>query len=477
MNKILSFLKEHWIFSAVLIVLGIIFLTTLGKVPLWDWDECLYAGYAESMKLSHNVLTNYWNGQAILDKLPFYTVLLQTPLLFSDSEFALRMVNVVATFVLLLFIYFFTTVRFSKRVGIFSILFLLTGEVLVRYFTKISTDIPFTLFIFLGYIVFTSRFSTRKRGLIAGFAFALATLVKGFGVLPFLLSMGLIALLFEQQSKIKLLVWLGIGFFVLVTPWLLVEYSIYGEKFIHVYFWENIVQRSRYPIEFHFGGRLFYIKSILREWFPWVLIGFGGLISILKKERKTIELLICIIVPFFFLTLAKTKIEWYAAPLYPFIAIYLAYSLDLIFKKFKVHQVAILFIAILIALDGFYLVIKENKFFVKNVTDDSRIAIAKQARMQPESELNYLVQFSERQAKDILNPTLYTSFTWIYGGNACAHYYSKKRVRYFYSVSDFSLRLKRGNGLFLIQNGDLNRLKGYKVTVVSKNSDFTLFKL
>ena len=491
MKRIINLISSHKVFLAILVILASIFLLTLGQTKLWDWDECLYAGYARSMRMSYNALTNYWNGQVMLDKIPFYTVILQTPLFFSSSEFALRIVNVVFTLFLLFYVYFFTTIRFSKRIGIFAILILLTGDVLVRYFTKISTDIPYALFIILGYLVYTSSITLRKRGLLAGFALGLAALVEGLGVFPFLISLLIMILIFEKKSKFRLSTWLIFGFTITIVPWLLVEYMVYGEKFINVYFIENIIQRSRYPIEFHFGGRLFYLKHIFKELFPWVLLIFvwplfflkklknitlDNLISEIRSQQRIIEIVLLIFIPLVFLTMAKTKIEWYVAPIYPFLAIYLACCLHLLIRTLKLKNIIVLVIAILIAADGFYFVIKENKLF-ETVKTSSRDEIAIISSREPEKNLDYLVQFSERRAREILNPTLYTSFTWIYGGNPCAHYYSKKHINYYYRTNDFQKRLGKGNGLFLIHNGDRHYLKDYNVDIVSENSDFTLFRL
>ena len=130
-----------------------------------------------------------------------------------------------------------------------------------------------------------------------------------------------------------------------------------------------------------------------------------------------------------------------------------------------------------ITLQGFYLLGRDSKLFVQNVPVNPRNQIALDANLLPEKTIEYLVQFPERRAKEILNPTLYTSFTWSYGGNACAVYYSQKKIHYYYSVFDFKKRLKKGNGLFLMQNGDTGLLQGLKVTIIKKNSDFTLFRL
>lgn len=484
MKKLQRFISEHWLFLFLLSILSFIFISTLSKTLLWDWDECLYAGYAHAMKESGNFLTNYWNGQVILDKIPLYTVLLQLPLFFSNSDVGMRLINVIFSILLLIAVYNFCISRFTKRVAIFSVMLFLTCEVAVRYLTKISTDIPYALFIFLGYAVFTSQLPALRRGLIAGVLLGLAVLVKGFGVLPFLMVFCFISIFYEPNRYKQLISYLLGGFIFTTVPWLYIQYALYGQKFITVYFLENIIQRARYPIEIHFGGKLFYVKHLFRELFPWimsgfvwVIIAFGNIKSSLKKDKEIIGLLLCVVMPFISLTLAKTKIEWYLIPLYPFLVIYIAKCLDILFLRFKVSNIVIILVGLLILVDGLHLITTETNFFEKQIAISPRNKIALESRKDPSKTLNYLVQFSERRAREVLNPTLYTSFTWIYGGNACAYYYSGKKINYHYSAEDFVTALKRGNGLYLVENGDLHFVSDFPIRVVSKNSDFTLFRV
>lgn len=492
MRKIINLISSNKIFFLIIAFQLVILFSTIGKTKLWDWDECLYAGYAQNMMRSGNLLTNFFNGQVILDKIPLYTIFLQIPLLLSSSEFALRLVNVFFSTALLTAIYFFCKRKFSDVVAISSVLLVLSGEVIVRYLGKISTDVPYALFIFLAYMAYKSKIKVLNKAILIGSFLGLSVLVKGFGVFPFFIVILLSFLFFENNSKLKFVFVSVLSFLVATLPWIIVEYLLYSDKFIQVYFLENIIQRSRYPIEFHFGGRLFYIKLIVQEYFPWILLAFvwpflllkkvwrGGyslMILELRKNRTVIELVLFLIIPLFFLTLAKTKIAWYVAPIYPFLAIYLSLNIELLINKFSIGKIMIVGIMIAIAIDSGTLSIKESRFLEGKIPISPRDQVAIDARKEPEKELDYLVQFSERQAKDILNPTLYTSFTWIYGGNACAYYYSGKSVNYYYSKLEFQKRLKKRDGLFIVQNGDIDVVKGHDIQVVSKNNDFTLFRL
>lgn len=490
LEKIVTFIRSNALFMVLFTVIISVLLFTLNKELLWDWDECIYASFAREMHNSGHFLTNFFNGEPILDKIPFYTVLLQIPLFFTNADFGMRLISIFFSGILISAMYVFVKKKFNTSVALFAVLLFITSGIAVRYFGKISTDIPYSAMLFMAYSLISIGKKNYINALLTGLFIGVAILIKGFSVFPFLLGLIIIIWLFEREKRIGRTIVVLTGLTVSIVPWLTSLYILYGKQFIDVYFLENIIQRARYPIEFHFGGRLFYVKLLLREYFPWILLAFfwpisvlldkrnfKDLITFIKKEQKIIELLLFILLPFVFLTLSKTKIEWYAIPMMPFLVIYLSYVLHRILENFRVGKGILYCFFAIIIVQGFYILGKDTKLFVDRVSVNSRHQIAIDASKLPEKKLEYLVQFPERRAKEILNPTLYTSFTWKYGGNACAVYYSRKRIHYYYSVFDFTKRLKRGDGLFLIQNGDTGLLQGLRYTIIKKNSDFTLFRV
>ncbi len=494
-GKLKKFLLNFWPLILILVVAGFMMFFRLGRDSFWDWDECIYSQYGKTMKLTGNFLTNQWLGQARLEKPPLYSWLLQVPYLFGINEFNARVLSVIATFVLLIFVYFFAKKFFSERVAVLSTLLMLTAETLVVYSIRVNTDTFFTLFIFLGFFFWILSDKKSKFSYLSGLFFASSVMVKGLGITAYLTAIFLSILINFKREKFMNFIKMLSSFLVLIVPWHIYEYFTYGNQFIHVYIVENLIQRAKNPIEFHFGGRLFYIKLAYEELQPWILaIIILPLFYLLKlkkylslkaagKELRSKEilftLLLLIIIPFISISSIQTKIAWYLMPIYPFLAIFLAYSLDLLLKNIRHHFLSTglmwLFI-LLIATDAFWLLYRETKFYQSYPDISPRNKVAIISRNYPQKSLDYLVQFSERRGRETLAPNLTTSTTFVYGGNACAVYYSDKKVNYYYSTTDFVQRVKRGGGLYLIENGDLHFINQLPVKTLYKNSDFKLFE-
>ncbi|MGB3094447.1 MAG: hypothetical protein WBB49_00965 [Microgenomates group bacterium] len=165
-------------------------------------------------------------------------------------------------------------------------------------------------------------------------------------------------------------------------------------------------------------------------------------------------------------------------PLLPYLSIFLAICLNLVFdfmkKKNKVLcNVLFVLLLILIILDVGKLILNETRFTQSKPTIDSRYEVILQSSKLQGSVLNYLVPFGERQAKVILPLDETLTNTWYYGGNACAVYYSNKKVNYFYEIEAFEKAFTQNDGLFLISNQDAKYAED-KV-ILFKNADYTLF--
>ena len=275
----------------------------------------------------------------------------------------------------------------------------------------------------------------------------------------------------------------------MALPWHITTYLAYGNHFLKVYIEDNIIKRSKYPIEFHRERIWFYFGLLYRELSPWLfaVVAFPLLklktLMNFKKNELVYTLLLLIIIPLLGITRVQTRIAWYILPLYPFLAIYLAYCINLLLEfvsdKFpKKYRLGIRYwvfgiILVLIALDAGRLIINETKFFQSQRTMDPKQEVQLAVSKQKEDSLNYLVPFGERQAKEILPKEEQIDMTWVYGGNGCMVYYGNKKTNYIYEIKTFEQALKVGNGLFLISNQDSQFAEGKKI--LFKNSEFTLF--
>ena len=437
------------------------------------------------MKLQNVFLHNTWNGLDLFEKSPFYSWILQLPQLFGKTEFSFRLPTVIASLALLGAVYVFCQNYFSKKTAVLATILLLTFEAYVIYSTKVSTDIIFSLFIFLAFWSWVSS----KKIFTTGLFFAFALMIKGLGVAPYIATLFLTTLIQPKKSHVTdflkmLCVFLAIG-----LPWHLLMYLTHQKEFMQMYIVDNFYKRSAFPVEFHRERLWFYAELLYKEAFPWLLamvvfplLNLKNLLN-LRKNHLVYTVLLFVVIPFISISRVQTRIAWYILPLYPFIAIYLAYCLnlaiDFVSEKFpKKQQYLILntlyFILVtLLTLDAGRLILKETRLFEAKQKIEPRYEIILEAKKQPQTELNYLVAYGERQAPLILPPDETLTNTWYYGGNACAVYYSEKKVNYFYKVEEFEKALKQKNELYLISNQDSQYSEGKKI--LFKNAEFILF--
>lgn len=485
--------KNSWVLILIVVIFGFLFISHLGRDLFWDWDECLYTVYARDMPRTKNFLINEWNNYNDLQKPPLYTWLLQIPFFFSQNEFSARILSVFFGLGLVVVVYIFSKKYFSSQVAILSSLLLLTSEVFVIYSQKVNTDIGFTFLIFLGFWLFLISNKKSYFSYFSGIAFGLAVMMKGLSVIQFILPLFLSIFFSPTKEKFLNFFKMFAVFGLIIIPWHIRAYLVYRQGFLQIYFYENIIQRAQNPIEFHYGGRLFYVKQLFKEFFPWILTIFilpifylfnikkylkkTAILKELQKNETILTIALLVMIPFLAITRIQTKLPWYALPLYPFLAIFIAYSIEFLAKKMRQHFIIFVLILI-ITVDALKLVYTETKFWQSKKVISPRDDVAVQTRKFPHRELSYLVQRSERTAKALLDqsPNLQIKSTFVYGGNPCAVYYSDKKVNYYYSTEEFQQKLKKDRGLYLLENGDSAAIKDFPVKILYQNSQFTLFE-
>ena len=495
MKRLGKTIHSHLVFIFIILSVLILSLPTLGRDLLSDWDECIYTQYAKTMNISKDFTTHYWNGKPALEKPPLNSILMQVPFISGINEFSARITTFILGILLLAGVYFFSIKFFSKSIAIVSVLVLLSSSLFLYYLVRVNTDIGFSLFIFCGLAFWLASLKRDpKLSLFSGIFFGLAVLQKGPGVVPYFAGMLIVHLLFFRE---KLLMLLKICFttFAISLPWHVYEYLLFGQQFINVYVLENIIKRARYPLEFHMEGRLFYVRLFLTQFNYLLLFPIVGAVLLLIKTItskitfKKIDLVmkinyvltsLCVIfiVSFIMITKIRTRIAWYSIPLLPIGSIIIGYSIDRLihlFKSEKLKKALHILILVVLILQSLFLVINSYSVFQFRRTISPRHEVIIKSSQMPQKELYYLVQYSERRAREMLNENLYTSTTWIFGGNSCALYYSGKKVNYFYNVNNFNKRLGVKDRLYLIENGDYQMIEKKSPRILFKNSDFILF--
>ena len=500
--------------AVILAVAGWFFFVKLGRNLFWDWDECLYGQYVKEMPRAGHYLTNIWNGYIDLQKPPLYTWLLQIPAgLLGRSEFSLRLLSAISGLGLIASVYIFCKKYFNLVIATLASLILLTAELVVIYSLRLNTDIVYTLFIFWAFWAWLESSKTPRFTYIAGLLFGISTMLKGIGSTQFLGALFLT--LFIQPKKAHFVRYFKMlaTFAIVIVPWHLLVYQRYGADFIRIYFYENIIQRGKYPIEFHRERWWFYFVLLFRELKPWIFAGivfplifafkifkeknlkkiFNNFLKVARKDHLLVTILLVILIPLAGLTRFHTRIAWYALPLYPFIAIYLAYNLEILLRfatrlldRFVISRfspngkyISMTIISILmfvfLSRDGIMLLNNEVKPSQNERAISIRDTAIIKAKELPFSVMNYLVAFGERQAKEILPPTEQIDMTWVYGGHPCAVYYSDKQIKYYYEIEAFKKNIGKKNQLYLLHKDDREVLPAEPKTIHYENEEYLFF--
>lgn len=502
----MSFFKKHFIFILIFSSVIFLFLFRLDRDLLTDWDECVIAEQAKEMKLSGNYITSQFNNLLLFEKPPVNNWWMQVGLFFGNTSFNYRIIMVIFSLLTLVLMYYFCLEFFSLEVGLFSVLLILTTPLFIDFSTKVNTDIGFTFFTFLGFLLWILSYKKNIFSYFAGVSFGLAVMTKGLSITPYIGTIAIFTLInsvchsefifrlrsrqvlgsFKKMLKqilqdqgIKNLIKMLLFFLIIILPWHLYEYLKYGNNFIQVYFIEHLFRRASTTLDFHFEGRLFYFKLLFNEFKYWLLILLVLPFYLVKEKNKLFKnqlflILSLIILTLLSITLVKTRISWYALPLYPFISIALSFLIFYFFSRFKIQWLKIL-IYIIVVINAFLVI--NNK--VKIQQDKTNIAVRddvflKINNLKEVKEVNYLVWESERIAEAILPVTMRTSTTFYFGGNPCAVFFSNKKINYFYNIDKFVEKLKKEKGYFVIYVDDLKYLNHLKYKILYKNDKYLL---
>jgi 4-amino-4-deoxy-L-arabinose transferase-like glycosyltransferase len=484
-------LKSKSFAFIILFLILVIFLLVnfwgLGKSFLYDWDEGIYAQVAQESGFS---LSLYWNGQPWFEKPPLIFWLTNFSfLLFGKNEFGARFFMPILGATSLVFSYFLISERINRQVALLASSFLLVLPLFLARSQGLNIDSALLAGLAAS-LFFLTRLEKKLKQKIAPSFFdylfpalmiSLAILAKGvMGFLPGLIWLVYLAL-FPKKLLFKYFrAWLIVGLItiILVAPWHIYQTVRFGGEFWQVYFIEHIIRRAYQPIEYHFGGKLYYIKFLISEFGWWLMpIVGGGLIWLFEqiKRRKASSSFVFFLawggVVFNLFTFAKTKLFWYILPLYPVLAILWGYFWQKIFSFKKFLFLLPIFFIFLLALN------KKYQFLVRNEPSrpDPKIVLALKAKDNCLPPLLFLVNKNERAAADILPKELALSSSFSYGGSPSVVFYFTDKVNFFYRLDQFEERLtqKPDSGCAMITQEDYQDL-GLKRRIVDQNQEWLL---
>ncbi|MGM0550793.1 MAG: ArnT family glycosyltransferase [Bacteroidota bacterium] len=316
----------------------------LGLQPVRLWDEARRAFNALEMMDGGSWLVTHFQGEPDMwgTKPPLFVWLQALSMsAFGVNAFALRLPSALAgLFTAIAMLYFANRFTNNRWYGAMAAIILVTSAgYLSRHVVRTGDfDSLLTLFMFLYAMYFykvlhVDRAAKRAKTLwLMMLFFTLAVLTKGIAGMLFV--PGLAIYLFTTQAYKKILYNKQFYFAALLSVAIVAGFYLWREQLNPGYLkavWHNeIGGRYTQSLEGHAKPWYFFLQGLVQErfsyWWIYIIPAFIG--AWYFRERKLLRFLLfgsILVVSFLtIISLSQTKLMWYDAPLYPFLAIFSA---------------------------------------------------------------------------------------------------------------------------------------------------------
>ncbi len=323
-----------------IVFLGLLIIPLFGKLgyyPLHVWDEARLANNALEMKLNGNFFVTYYDGNPDMwNTKPPLMIWLQVLSfnIFGVSEFAIRFPSALAALFTCLLLYFFGARKLkSPTIGFLSAFVLVTTNGFVHNHISRTGDYDALLILFttaqcLSFYLFLEEKKTKWLYFFF-LSLLLAVLTKSIAGMFFLPAF----FIYTIYKKEVLNVLKNIHFYFGIIAFFAIVFlfhwyrEIQNPGYIQAVWNNDLGGRFTEAQENNAQSWWYYLNQIvstqLTIWFYLIPFGiFLGLKSrVLKLKNLTILLVIAIISFICIISLSKTKLQWYLAPIFPFTAL------------------------------------------------------------------------------------------------------------------------------------------------------------
>lgn len=354
---------------ALVALAGWTLLHQVGEGSLYDWDEATYGQIAREMARSPDWLTPHWNGQIFFDKPPVLFWLMALGLNQGlTPELAIRLP--VALFGLLAVVLTGALgwAMAGRAVGLAAAaLLLLASPAFSSSFVGLARqgmlDVPLTAATTWALLHFWLGLKQPRHWLAMGVPLGLAVMFRSYSaVTPFAVVAACVACLpLVERARLSAARWraLGgglLGALAIALPWHLLQWARYGQFFWDEYVGHNLFRKVGSATDSLTGDWRYYL-DIIREGLPywWLLVPPAlawALWRLLRgRDARALLLLAWAGVPFALYTLAATKLAWYILPIYPALALLVAWGLaTLLPRAWPVRALALAALLVAVAL-------------------------------------------------------------------------------------------------------------------------------
>ena len=333
-----------------------VLLPLLGHKPLTDWDEGIYAEVAREM-LSTGWLVPHWNHQLWFEKPPLEMWLTAALFkIFGVNEFCTRAASALSGVAIVALLHAWLTARRDTLTAWLNTIMLLATFGFLHVCRVGETDVLLSLGCVIALIGLTEVDARNPEGwYFFWIGFAIAVMTKGAAAVVLPLSAILFGALQRwRPGSFGRACWLGCTLFLmLVLPWHLAMFHLYGNQFLGEYFGLHVLTRATQQIEGHATHWWYYLKVLLVSAPPFVLLypfaiahsfspsgspnsrpnprtvisteprgseaSRGGSGETCNSDLRAFAIFAVVVIGFF--TLVETRLPHYIAPVYPALSV------------------------------------------------------------------------------------------------------------------------------------------------------------
>ena len=372
-------------FLLLIFLSAILFFPSLGKMPLWIYDEVRNAECAREMWERNDVVVPTFNGElrALKPVLHYYFMWAGYDI-FGLNEWGARFFSAVFGLLTIMLTYFYVA-KYSTRFKAFICCCVLLASTHFLFEFRMSVPDPYLIFLnTLSLFAFYQYFKERTLSplIIGSIAFGLGILAKGPVALALPGLSILVWLIWERDWK-KIfhphILLAAVIVLAVALPWYIAVHYATDGAWTRGFFIDNNLGRFSEPMEGHGGLFIIVPLFILLGLLPYSIF-IGESVKEFKSQlnHSFFKLAFVVMLVFtVFYSISGTKLPNYPMPCYPFVAIVLGNFISDAYQnkiKSRLYPFIILLIINIVIPIGLYLGIK-NEVELKGLENEAFITI------------------------------------------------------------------------------------------------------
>lgn len=296
-------------------------LPLLGRKPLTDWDEAIYAEVSREM-LGHSWLIPHWNAALWLEKPPLMLWITAVFFhLFGVTEFWARAASALSGVAMVGVLHWWLARRRDTLAAWLSTLVLLGTFGFLHACHTGEMDAMLSLGCVIALIGLAQVEAENDSGwLLFWTGFAVAAMTKGAASVTLPITAAILTAVERRRLRGAFFVGLAICL-AIALPWHLAMFHLFGRDFVREYLGLHVLTRATRQIEGHNTAWWFYFKVLLVAAPPFVLLYPAAVARALRRDSRLRAFAVFALVVLGFFSVVQTRLPQYIVPMYPALAV------------------------------------------------------------------------------------------------------------------------------------------------------------